>query len=70
MVVPLGARQKLLGVVDLAIVNVSLLASLRFSAGLPFAWSTVRGHWYWFAVLSGVWTVIANAGDNYNSGAP
>ncbi len=67
VVVPLGARQKLLGVVDLAIVNVSLLASLRFSAELPFAWSTVRGHWYWFAVLSVVWIVIAHAGDNYNS---
>ena len=67
LVVPLGARQKLLGVVDLLIVNVSLLASLRYSAELPFALSTVRDHWYWFAVLSLLWVVIATAGDNYNS---
>jgi exopolysaccharide biosynthesis polyprenyl glycosylphosphotransferase len=67
VVVPLGARQKLLGLVDLLIVNLSLLASLRYSAELPFAWSTVADHWYWFAVLSVLWLVIATAGDNYNS---
>jgi exopolysaccharide biosynthesis polyprenyl glycosylphosphotransferase len=66
-VIPLVARQRLLGVVDLALVNFALLASLHYTHELPFAWSTVRERPIWFAMLSVLWLVIATAGDNYDS---
>ena len=65
--IPLVARQRLLALVDLLIVNFALLASLVFTRELPFAWSTVRGRPDWFVMLSVLWLVIAHAGDNYNS---
>ncbi len=67
LLIPLAARQRLLALGDLLLVNFALLASLHYTHELPFSWSTVRARPTWFAMLTVVWLVVAHAGDNYNS---
>src|SRR5512143_509295 len=65
--IPLGVRQRLLGLVDLLIVNFSLLASLGFTHEMKFSWATIESRPHWFVLLSIIWLVVASAGDNYDS---
>lgn len=62
-------RQRLLGVFDVAVLNLGLLAGLHQTRGLPFSLGTVSAHITWFVVYTALWLTIASAGDNYTSRA-
>ena len=59
-------RQRLLLLIDLAVVNLALLLGLHVTLGVSLSPATMAAHPSWFVTFSVLWLTIASAGDNYN----
>ena len=62
----MGERQMLLRVVDLVLLNASLLVSLTIFSGFPLSLRAALDAAKWFVTLSALWLVLAAALDVYD----
>ena len=69
LTLPFSERRFLLFVVDLFLVNASMLAAFvlwRWYSGAVFSWDPVLQYWHWFPVCSATWALLGWILDLYD----